>query len=320
MKSITTIFGLIILLVGETVTAGVVELKEKIEIGHNQIFLKDLATFKGIDGDLLKKLEDLKIGTSPLPGKSRPITLTYIQARIATLGKEGNTLEVLGPKGVEVLRSFQRLEPELVKEQAHQFLLSKLESEKDQFKIKCTFSPKELILPTGSAETRIVEVDSSSLRGPVYIETRILIDGKDHARVKTGFNIQRFQKAITTTKTLSRGQVITPEDLKEEMVDVTRFIRHQPLLDRESIIGKRTKRVIKEGTVLLAEMVEEIPLVKRGSIVTIRGEIGNIHVAILGKALQDGYKDESIRVRNLSSKGTIEAIVKDSRLVVAISE
>lgn len=317
MKSmILGLIPIVVTLISQGATAGVIELADVIELNRDQILLGDLATFKEIDGELLLGLQGLRIGSSPLPGRKRGIDLRYIQGRIATLDMQGKTLEVLGPEKVEVIRSFQRLDPEQVAEVAKDFILSELENKDGEFKVELTHLPKELILPSGEVELKVIEGRSSHLIGLVYVETRILIDGEDYGRTRVGLNIQRFQKVVTAAKMLNRHQLITREDLKEEMVETTDLLRHQPLAQMDSAIGKRAKRPIREGTVLLAQMVEAPPLIRRGGIITIKGEIGNVHATTLGKALQDGHDGQRIRVRNLFSKETIEGMVHGSNIVL----
>lgn len=315
MKKIL-VLTLILTLIGIEVKANVVKLKEEIEIDQSQIFLKDVATFEQVDGDLLERLQNLKIGSSPLPGRTRKIDYRYIQGRIATLGKEGRALEVIGPKKVEVTTSFQRLDPDRVVEACRDYILSKVEKMDGEFKVELTRPPREFILPSGEVEIEVIEGKSSPLMGPVYIETRISVDQKKCRRLRTGFNIQRFQKVVSAARTLNQHQIISKEDLIEEMAETTGLVHQQPFSEADSLVGKRVKRPIKEGTILTSDMVEVPPLVKRGSIVTLKSEIGNVQAWAMGKALRDGREGERIRIRNLSSKETIEGVVHSSNLVI----
>lgn len=311
----TLVVSLILLtLTGGKAMAGLIELKGKINIDRPCILLGDLATFKDVDENLLERLKGLRIGSAPLPGRTRTIDLRYIQGRIATLSKKKD-LEVLGPEKVEVTRSFQRLDVEAVVGLAQGYILSKAKEMDGEFKVSLTNPPDELILPSGDVKLEVIEKGSLHL-GQVYVKMKLILNEMNYGCLRVGFNLQRFQRVVVASRTLNQHQLITREDLGEEMVETTGFVRHSPFFKLDSLIGKRCKRPISEGTIILADMVEIPPLVKRGSIINLKSEIGNVEVLTIAKALQDGKEGERISVRNLSSKESVEGVVKKNNLVV----
>ena len=85
----------------------------------------------------------------------------------------------------------------------------------------------------------------------------------------------------------------------------------------QDVIGKRVKQALKADKVLLANMVEHPPLIKRGDTVTIVAESSNLLVTALGIAQTKGGPGDQIRVKNcMNRKEIIARIVNASTVKV----
>ena len=74
--------------------------------------------------------------------------------------------------------------------------------------------------------------------------------------------------------------------------------------DVDSLLGQRAKRMIPAGTVITPDMIEPQPLAKRGQLVTVLCRQGGLELKTTGMAMETGFKDALIRVRNERSKQT----------------
>jgi flagella basal body P-ring formation protein FlgA len=317
----TLIGSLLILGLAATAYPGVVTLKENSVVDGERVTLGRIAKFEGIDPSKVRVLEDLVIGTSPLPGRERVISLSYIKTRILTLGEDAKGLMVRGPDKITIKAASLELDPKRIIQVAKDYLSSHLKDSEGDFKIKVINTPRALVLPPGKVECEVIPKRGNlRILGPVYIDVSVLVDGVKKRRVRVGFDVHRFQRVVVAKKTLPLGSILKEEDLIEEVRDTTTLVYHSPIKAIESVVGKRTKRAIKEGTILTHEIVEVPPLIRRGSIVTIHSRFGNVHVRATGKALRDGRKGERIIVRNLSSKQSIEATVVEKGVVIIRGE
>ena len=70
------------------------------------------------------------------------------------------------------------------------------------------------------------------------------------------------------------------------------------------------------GAPVRASDVESIPLIERGSDVTVSVVIGAVTVTSTAKALEDGYMGESIRVRDHMTGKRLTCVVAGKRLVL----
>jgi flagella basal body P-ring formation protein FlgA len=74
-------------------------------------------------------------------------------------------------------------------------------------------------------------------------------------------------------------------------------------------LGLMARHRVKEHTCLKSWMLERVPIVKRGDMVTILAESSGLKVTVPGRSLERGYKGELIRVQNVMSKKRIYARV-----------
>ncbi|WP_057649020.1 flagellar basal body P-ring formation chaperone FlgA [Yersinia bercovieri] len=111
-------------------------------------------------------------------------------------------------------------------------------------------------------------------------------------------------------KTLERGIVVAPSDieLKKKNIATT---QGGYITNPDEILGFTVKRRIRPLQVVIPSQLEQPVLVTRGQQVLMIAEQDGIEAKMLGEALKNGRKGELIKVKNLSSKRTVTAMVDD---------
>ncbi|HDL6902795.1 TPA: flagellar basal body P-ring formation protein FlgA [Yersinia enterocolitica] len=110
--------------------------------------------------------------------------------------------------------------------------------------------------------------------------------------------------------TLERGKVVAPDDIELKKKNIS-TAQGGYITDPDEIIGLTVKRRIRGLQVVIPSQLEQPVLVARGQQVLMIAEQDGIEARMLGEALKNGRKGELIKVRNLSSKRTVTAIVDD---------
>ncbi len=89
-----------------------------------------------------------------------------------------------------------------------------------------------------------------------------------------------------------------------------------PALDMiEPYIGMKISRSLQAGVPLSKSILEMPATIKRGDHISILSGKGVVQVAAKGYALNDGYLNDTIKVRNVDSKKVIQALVVDQGYV-----
>lgn len=113
---------------------------------------------------------------------------------------------------------------------------------------------------------------------------------------------------MTAGRPLPRGKILTAEDISVSQRDAA-TLPYGFFVAPEVLVGQQLKRAVRPGDVFSPSMVSAPPLVERGQTVWIAAESGDIKVVVKGEALADAAAGERVRVRNLSSRRTLEAEV-----------
>lgn len=112
----------------------------------------------------------------------------------------------------------------------------------------------------------------------------------------------RLNRAILTARrAINQDARIRAEDVDVTVVTLDR-LDQLGIDDAAAVIGQRAKRFIPVGMQIAADMLESVPLVRRGELVTLEATVGGISVVTAAKADADGRLHETIRVRALESR------------------
>lgn len=129
--------------------------------------------------------------------------------------------------------------------------------------------------------------------------------------------IQIKTPVVIVKNNLSPKTILTKEDLCLEKRELSR-LPQDVIYNIEEVLGKETKISLKAGTILRRAFVEDPIIIGRNQEVEIIARGANFEVRAKGIALQPGRLKEIIRVKNLSSQKTIQAMVVDKRKVEVI--
>ena len=125
--------------------------------------------------------------------------------------------------------------------------------------------------------------------------------------VRLGYKLQRFSQVVTPTKTLSKGERITENDIQLIENEITQLNSY--FTEKKALIGQTAKVTILPGQIIQTNQIIPSRFVKRGETVTIIAEIPGLKITSKGIALNDGTLGESIQVKAAGSKRIVDATV-----------
>jgi len=82
-----------------------------------------------------------------------------------------------------------------------------------------------------------------------------------------------------------------------------------------AVDGMRLLRQVKQNAPIFVAMTRQLPLIKRGQLVTIEVRSGVVQVSTAGKALRSARRGELVLVENLRSKRQVQGVVINARTV-----
>jgi len=127
-------------------------------------------------------------------------------------------------------------------------------------------------------------------------------------RFRVNGRVHKLKIIPTINKRLRRGHPINKNDIEWTNFRASK-IGKNIILEEEDLIGMAAKRVIREKTPIRYSELQKPILIKKGGLVTINLTTPVMHLTAQGKALQEGSKGDTIPIKNVQSKQTIEASV-----------
>lgn len=116
--------------------------------------------------------------------------------------------------------------------------------------------------------------------------------------------LQVSEEVVVASRNLARGETLTHEHLTTVSKDRSKLPR-DVMLDPDLVVGRRTRRSLREGEPVRSGQIELVPLVERGDRVMLILEAGALRLQATGRAQEKGALGDTIRVRNLDSKREI---------------
>lgn len=117
------------------------------------------------------------------------------------------------------------------------------------------------------------------------------------------------RQAVVARRSINQGATIRAQEVELVPLTFTRFDK-LGMSEIASAIGQRAKRFIPAGSMVEPDVLESVPLVTRGQLVTLVSVAGTVRIVTTGKALQSGLLGQAISVRALDNKRVeLEAVV-----------
>ena len=152
-----------------------------------------------------------------------------------------------------------------------------------------------------------IQIPENALKKSKF-SVKVRCGAKQNWSVHVPVNVRHFGPVVIATRHLSRTNRIKPDDIQIKEMEITRL--NSSYFDKpQQVIGMIVKQPWRAGRALHPRMIRAPHLVKRGESVTIVAHNPNFNIRMKGRALMPGAKGQRIKVKNTSSKKTLEAVV-----------
>jgi flagella basal body P-ring formation protein FlgA len=155
---------------------------------------------------------------------------------------------------------------------------------------------------------RITLPDFSDAIGPVTARAEFIKNGSVLGSMPIPVRVNVYDSVLVTTRKLKRHEAISHNDVSREWIDITRFVKWA-ISDIDSLDGCRAARTINAGTIVDTRWVEQIPMVLRGDRVTLEYETTGVRVTAAATAMEDGYRQQTIRIKTEYANRLLNAVV-----------
>lgn len=292
-------------------SVGIAQSASAIALKQNSLVETDVITLGDVFSGLDERKADKVLGPAPRPGQDMVLNARTL-LRVA-LAMDLSWRPVSAAEQVVLKRAAsvvtRGMSEDVLKDELNAQGLG------GQFEVMILQGNTELALPP-SEEAR-VEVESLRFdQTKNRFEAVLVAPSKDNPVVRENVAgmVQRMVEIPVLRQTIKNGMIIEDRDV-DTLAIRAEFVKHDMILDKDELIGKTARRMIKPGEAITELEVERPQVVERGDFVTMVFSDGPLSLTAKGKALQSGAEGQMIRVVNESSNRTLEALVTGHREV-----
>ncbi|WP_407496434.1 flagellar basal body P-ring formation chaperone FlgA [Pseudooceanicola sp. MF1-13] len=113
------------------------------------------------------------------------------------------------------------------------------------------------------------------------------------------------------------GDRISAEDLGLVKLPLAR-VGAFTVTDNEDLVGMQVKRLLTQGRPIMTQSITKPVIIGRGDRISIRYDDGLLSLSAPGKALDDAYKGEEVRIVNLVSNTSLTGVAVEKGIVEII--
>jgi flagella basal body P-ring formation protein FlgA len=274
------------------------------------VTLGQIASFEPAGDPRAAELKSVEVASAPAPGNSHRFNRRFLDYKVgsavAALGEE---VALETPDSLVVHRTAQVVTSARMEEIFRDHVFKHAPWPEDEMTLETVRVPDDVALPEGALRWDIRENGNADYLGNVSASLTFYVDSRQIRRVPVSARISITRKVLRAARRIERGDLIDREDVVQ-VRETSMRVRGETLVDPEAVIGKRAARSVRSGSTLTAGMVEDPPVVERGSAVIILAESEALRITTRGEALEDGRSGERIRVRNLQSGKELLSTVK----------
>lgn len=176
----------------------------------------------------------------------------------------------------------------------------------NDIQVTLTSSKKRLNLPLCQNPLKVNTSVGAKLLG--HSKFTISCISSQSWKTRIAAHIDGKISVLVTRHPIPQRSLIQKEDLQFS----TRLysqLNHGYFVSANRLNNMETRRSIKTGQVITPNLVKAQKLVIRGQDITIIAQRGSLKLRVKGKALMDGQRGQTIKVKNLSSKKMLYARV-----------
>lgn len=263
----------------------IIEFKGVSYVDSPSITLKDIATVKSENRNLLNYLNSIKI--TDLKKEKERISKDLVLKKLEENYISPTDIVIKGNFTIVVIKK-TKVDQAFLKDEIKKYISNRYKN----IKIEDVNIPKVNLIFLGKPKIKFEEKRKTDR----YIYFDIYINNK---RISATTRYYQVKKIVIAKKFIPKGKEITLDDIKLAEHKIKKDERYYSNI--ENAIGKRAKYSINEGEAITYRNIEDIPLVIRNTNVEVIYKRNDFIVKIIGRALQNGKLKDIIKVRNLSS-------------------
>lgn len=317
MKALSAPRGLLVLaaiLLGGCLSApgDTLMLKEEAFVRGPNVLLGEVAL---IDGTLAPELSALELGSAALPGDSRRLHASLVEARIRNAGIDMDGIEVRGAAAVKATTLHFEVTRDMIAASLREFIELEMPWPLRDTEIDIYPTAYQFRVPDG-----VIDIDWRANPQYGYLGTgafrgELLVDGEVQKRFTLKASVEAYGDVVVAATDIARGNPLSPGALRTEKRALSKLDRGV-FTHVGELAGYVARTTIFPGQEITSRRVKPQILVDRNQIVIVQMRAGTLEVQTQARAMTPGAAGDTIICANINSGEKFQGIVRSDGVVV----
>ena len=289
-----------------------VTVKPSSDIAGEIVPLGVLASVESSDEGLARKVGEVTVCQSPMPGMSRRVLRQQIQTAIRRAGVDDSSFTLVCPGEIRVKRLATTVTGEELFEVVRR-LVAEEEGWPGEAIAEPVRVPDALSLPLGKLELRAKSGPVKLHKGRNSVSVEVLVDDQVCRTIPVQVNIRVLARVVVAERAIRRNEPLDTSSVSVETRDIT-------TLPNDILIGDPAPEwiastTIPAGSVLKRSWVTTPPAIRSGDPVLVQVDAGAVIITDKGRAMQDGRIGDRIKVKLGKDSRQVRGLVDSEGLI-----
>ncbi|MGD0464183.1 MAG: flagellar basal body P-ring formation chaperone FlgA [Tepidisphaeraceae bacterium] len=175
--------------------------------------------------------------------------------------------------------------------------------------LQLTFSPEDEKVISLAEPCFKFDIRPSRARtlGNVSWDVKVLTDSSSK-KMTINAVARAWEEQVIVARPLAIHKILSDADFTSRRVLVDSLSDHQ-LLGLDQCVGQQAATDLRPGVVMTAQLVDAVPLVKAGQLVTVNLTRGTVQLRAVARAMEQGALGQTIKVRNENTRDLLDVTV-----------
>lgn len=313
----TALFALLLLAVPVT-AAGRIAFSQRVVVVDEDILLGEAADISGVSDETKASLAVLKLGRAPQPDKDLNLARSQVEARLYNAGIDPALYQLVIPDTVTFHRKASFVTGVQLLEFAKEYLERNIVWPGGPVRVEFIKEPPGVTLPYGAVTFSAVLDRSPDQSGARSFRIDIYLDGVKQRTQSMSSYLELYGDTLVAARDIPAGTYLTDTDVEVREVRLDQA-RRGALTNPDDAAGKKARRAIRAGEPVTRGALDVDPDIKANAAINLIIPGQGFVVSARGKALEDGFKGELIRVITLENRKVLEGVILDGNTVEIVT-
>ncbi len=305
-------FCLLLVMTSPAEEASAVKIKDEVLVKGPKVYLSDLVEVK--EPELMERLATIEVSGAAVPGASKQLTASLVEARLEHAGVDLGELDPDRPSQIRATTMSIELTPEAMAASLREHIELEMPWDPEVTEIDVPLPRQNLMTPEGEMTIEWRASPQYNYVGPANFRGNVLIDGALYRTVVLRASIDTYQEIVVAAADIPRGRPVSANQLVMQTVSLA-TAPEGAVTDMAEVEGLVARKTIFPGQPVTTRVVELRRLIKRNQMVPVELSASAIKIQHQAKAMMDGKEGDVIVCANPVTKEEFQGVVRADGVV-----